>query len=67
MGVAMSRASTPSAGRELRFDHSIVRLERGPAGILAKIDHDERGLEYAGPLDRGTVRALRQVAGGGQW
>jgi hypothetical protein len=54
------------AVRNLFFRHSTIRLEPGPAGTVARIDHDRRdGTEYAGPLPEATVEALRSVANRG--
>lgn len=54
------------ARTELETAHATVRLEYGPAGVIARI---ERGgvahTEYAGPLPEPTIDALCRVASGG--
>ncbi|OYR73191.1 hypothetical protein [Halorubrum ezzemoulense] len=53
-------------GERLETANATVRLESGPAGTVARIDHDHRErVEYAGPLSAATVDALRRVANGG--
>ena len=39
----------------LTLAHSVVELEAGPAGVVARV-------EYAGPLPDATVAALREVS-----
>lgn len=46
---------------QFRTRHSIITIERGPAGTLARIERDGGGEDYAGPLDDETVAALREV------
>jgi hypothetical protein len=56
-------------GDVLQFANSRVSFERGPAGILARIDYDSGGVDHAGPVPQATIRALRDVAasyGGGR-
>ena len=40
--------------------NSVVELEAGPAGTIARI-HRVDGVEYAGPIDDQTTAALREV------
>lgn len=49
------------ARREYELAHSTVILEETPAGVAARIEHEQRGVEYA-QLDDETVEALREVA-----
>lgn len=41
--------------------NSIVELERGPAGVVARVRHASGRAEYAGPLPDATIDALREV------
>lgn len=53
----------------LQLANSRVSFERGPAGIIARVDHRSGRVDYAGPLPQATIRALRGVAalyGGGR-
>ena len=45
----------------LTLAHSVVELEAGPAGVVARVDYGDR-VEYAGPLPDATVAALREVS-----
>lgn len=54
--------STQNDRETYRTANTTVRIEPGPAGVLARIERDGR-VEYAGPLDDDTVDALREVAG----
>lgn len=48
---------------KLRFAHSTVTLERGPAGVIGRIDYHERAeRKYVGPLADETIEVLREVA-----
>jgi len=57
-------------GRDvLQLANSRVSFERGPAGVIARVDHRSGRVDYAGPLPQATIRALRDVAasyGGGR-
>lgn len=46
----------------LTLAHSTITIESGPAGTLARIDRDGESPDYAGPLPRETITALREVA-----
>lgn len=46
-----------------RFKNSIVQLERGPAGTLARIERDDV-TDWAGPLTPETIDAIEEVADG---
>jgi len=50
-----------NATEEYELVHSIVRVEYGPAGAIARIDRPD-GRDYAGPLPRATLQALREVS-----
>jgi len=45
----------------LQFANSTVRLEPGPVGTIARVEHDDGDTDFAGPLPESTVHALRQV------
>lgn len=45
------------------LENSVVTLEAGPAGAIARIDRTDE-TDYAGPLPIETIRALREVANG---
>lgn len=47
--------------RELELANSVVTLERGPGGPIARIER-VGATDYAGPLPPETVDALREVA-----
>lgn len=60
-----TKTSTKNGATTYRFENSRVRLELGPAGVIARIERfDGSGPEYAGPLPRGTIDALVEVAYG---
>lgn len=62
---AVKRAPTnrrDRAARALETAHATARLEHGPVGVIARVEHDRRGTDYAGPLPGETVDALREVA-----
>lgn len=47
----------------LRFRHSTVTLEHGPAGTIGRIDyHEKPKRRYVGPLDEEMVSVLREVS-----
>lgn len=46
---------------QLILRNSVVHLEKGAAGIIARIER-LNGIEYGGPLPPETVDALREVA-----
>lgn len=48
---------------ELILRNSVVRLEEGAAGIIARIER-RTGVEYAGPIPRTTIDALVEVSTG---
>jgi hypothetical protein len=49
----------------LQFVNSSVALEKGPAGVIARVDHRSGPVDYAGPLSKATIGALHDVAGYG--
>jgi hypothetical protein len=57
-------------GRDvLQLANSRVAFEYGPAGVIARVENETGGVDYAGPLPQATIRALRDVAascGGGR-
>lgn len=65
---------SPASGHDGRdvfqLANSFVALEHGPAGVMARVVHRTRGVDYAGPLDDATISALRDAAatcrGGGK-
>lgn len=58
-------ARIEASGLRFELQNSIVTIEDGPAGALARIEHRRRRrVEYAGPLPSGTVDALAEVADG---
>ena len=47
----------------LRFKHSTVTLEHGPAGVIGRIDyHNKPTRTYVGPLADETIQVLREVS-----
>lgn len=66
---AVKRAPTErnQADSTLYLRNSTVRLETGPGGTIARIDHERRAEpDFAGPLDESTIDALRRVASRGE-
>lgn len=52
------------SGNTLKFQHSTVTLERGPAGTIGRIDyHTKPERKYVGPLADETIEVLREVSG----
>jgi len=47
--------------KTLTLANSVVELEAGPAGTIARVERGD-GVEYAGPIDAATVAALREVS-----
>jgi hypothetical protein len=55
---------TDRDGRDtIQLEHSRVTFDRGPAGVIARVEHRSGRVDYAGPLRQATIRALRAVAG----
>lgn len=51
-----------SIAPRLTLANSVLQLEDGPAGPVARIDHRDGSVGYAGPLDAATIAALREVS-----
>lgn len=48
---------------QLELEHTTVTFEYGPVGVIARVDYHTRPVvRYAGPLPRGTISALAEVA-----
>ena len=54
--------SSSIARERVTLAHSTVRFEAGPAGTVARVDHDDGTVDYAGPLTDATIDALRAVS-----
>ena len=63
MSVHTSKTTDESsiARERLTLANSVVRLEAGPAGTVARISRAD-DVDYAGPLDDATIAALREVS-----
>lgn len=46
---------------EFVLANSVIYLEAGPVGVIARIDHPSR-TEYAGPLPDATIDAIAEVS-----
>ena len=57
-----NRSIADSQTETLTLANSVVELEAGPAGVVARVDHGRDRVEYAGPLPDATVTALREVS-----
>jgi hypothetical protein len=64
MSVHTSKTTDESsiARERLTLANSLVRLEAGPAGTVARITHRDGSVDHAGPLDDATIAALREVS-----
>jgi len=49
------------APSEVTLANTVVELEDGPAGVVARVDHVDGRTDYAGPLDEPTIAALWEV------
>lgn len=54
-------SSTDTKADAIKLAHSVVELERGPAGVIARVQHRSGRVDHAGPLPDATIAALREV------
>lgn len=54
-------AKTPNRRKEFELANTIILLEYGPAGAVARVERGDTK-EYAGPLPDDTVDAIETVA-----
>lgn len=62
---ALDPSNSKPTEERYQLQNSIVTLEHGPAGPIARIVKGER-TEYAGPLPQETIRAIEEVATDGE-
>ena len=56
-----TREYSRNARNTLTLANSVVELQSGPVGTIARIDRAD-AVDYAGPLDEATIVALREVS-----
>ena len=54
-------SNTELRTERLTLANSIIEFEVGPVGVFARIVREDGRRDYAGPLDEGTIEALREV------